>query len=338
MTSVNRSALYWQVVGGVIALVVAGAGEVAAQAVPDALRVVEVHTVPEEPGFGEEFDVRLTLRTGPGILILMPDTLIDSEAVASVGIGSWTAISAPADSTDIVASFPVIGFRAGPLLLPAFEVLLRSGIAAGSERVMRATEAPPELVGGAENLMIALGAVQVGPFPPMAEADSALLPRPPADVLGGDWSIWLILAVGLASVAGVGGGGALLSRWWSMKGAALLRRWRAPSPRQAALDELERIRSNGWHRNGRVDEFYDSSTGTLRRFAGQIDAAWVPALTSGELLARLEERWGPGRTERLRTVIDVSERVKFGDYRPSPEEAERDWVVIRDWVRGCPDP
>ncbi len=326
-----------RVAAALMALAGSGAAALSAQSVSAPVRVAEVRTVPDEPGFGEEFELRLTLRASTANVVLMPDSLIGAESVSIVRPGVWGVAEAPGDSVDIVAVYPVIGFRAGPVLLPSIELSIGAADGAETGRVARASDLTPDVAAAYASLELPLGAVLIHEFPPMVDADSALLPRPAADVLGDDWSVWLMLAIGLASVAGAGGAGSLLGGWWSAKGAAWFRRWRTPSPRNAALQELERIRSSGWHRNGRLDEFYAATTGTLRRFTGQIEAEWVSALTSGELLARLEERWGPRRAENLRPVIDISERVKFGLYRPSPEDAERDWTVIRDWVRGCPE-
>ena len=84
-------------------------------------------------------------------------------------------------------------------------------------------------------------------------------------------------------------------------------------------------------------EFYDASTGVLRRFSEQEEPEWGIALTSSELLARLESRWGPGSVEELGSAVSVAEWVKFGRYRPETESAEGHWMTIRDWIEGKPE-
>jgi hypothetical protein len=130
----------------------------------------------------------------------------------------------------------------------------------------------------------------------------------------------------------LGDGAQPLSRWWTNALSGLMGR-RRDSPGSRALQELDRVRSLGWHRNGRVDEFYASSTDALRRFAHDLDPNWNTGLTSTELLRGLQERWGDGRVKSIVSPIQTAERAKFGADRPTPDQAEADWVAIREWIR-----
>lgn len=163
------------------------------------------------------------------------------------------------------------------------------------------------------------------------------LPRPPADVVGGEWSAWLVAAA-VVAVLVLAGLGLLAYRRWS---ARRRRDPRAPLPgrsaRDEALRELDRIRSLGWHRNGRVGDFYAASTDALRRFAEHLEPRWSTALTSRELMARMEARWGSQGTGALASTVERAEWVKFGGERPSPDDAEADWRRIREWVRRAPE-
>lgn len=161
-------------------------------------------------------------------------------------------------------------------------------------------------------------------------------PRPPADVLGGEWSVWLAMAVAVVAVA-VGAAVVLGYRRWVESRAERGPGPGAPPPREEALRELDRILGLEWHRNGRVADFYEASTGALRRFAARVEPGWATSLTSRELMSRMQERWGREVVEPLAGTVEAAERVKFGGERPGPEAAEEDWRTIREWVRDAPE-
>jgi len=305
-----------------------GAGQ---EPAPDSgVRLVSMQAVPEGPRFGEVFEVRLTLRVAPGTLALLPDTLPATEVTESADRGRWTSSPAEGDSLDVAAVYPLVGYKEGRVDLPFLELWSRRD--RGPARVAAAAGAGP--LSEDDRHLVPLGALTVPELAAMADSGALLVPQPPADVAGGQWSLWLLLAVGVLAVAGVGGAGRAAPRWW----AAGFGKLRGESPRDEALKELERLRSLGLHRNGRIDEFYASTTGTLRTFASRLQPEWTTALTSIELLRKLRERDASARTESLEAAIVVAERVKFGTDRPSPEAAEADWSAIRDWIRAAPDP
>jgi hypothetical protein len=155
-------------------------------------------------------------------------------------------------------------------------------------------------------------------------------------VLGGDWSPWLVAAVGVGAVA------AALIAW-----ILFTAQWRTPqtgppvptSSRAEALKELDRLLALGWHtdgRDGRINEFYDATTGVLRRLS-EAEQDLSRALTSSELVAQIEQRWGAGSVAKLRPTVWSAERVKFGTHRPGAQAAEEDWTVVRDWIRALPE-
>jgi hypothetical protein len=303
-------------------------------------RLVEVRAEPKQPSFGEKFDLHVTLRLRPGVVAFLPDTLLPTQSVQSVvGKAAWTEARVSGDSVEVRATYPLIGFRAGPVELPRIELWLRRAAASdvqGEKTARRAADVPKGTRAGLERRVIRLGGTQVRPFQVIADSGAEVAPRPPADVLGAEWSLWLLLAVGIASIVGVIGAGTIVRWWWAAKGRALLSRLRGRSPRQDALRELERILALGWHRNGRMTDFYESSTGTLRRFATATDPVWSPALTSTELLTRLSERWGAGGIESLASTVAIAERVKFGAFQPGADAAEGDWRTIFEWIRDRP--
>jgi hypothetical protein len=363
------------------------------------LRLLEVETVPERPGFAETFEVRFGVRLPAGSVLILPDTLPAAEGVEGSGAVSWTVRPAPGDSTDVIVTYPAIAFLDGRVTLPEVPLGVGTGPAGGAgESVVRGSS--PGAAGGrvgdgiggtggaargaaggggtavgamsggavgsaaggpaggpaagsspgpaagsdggraegarADAWVARLGAVEVAAYAPFAEDGAVLVPRPPADVAGGEWGLWLVLAIGLASAAGVGGAGFLVPPWWRSRGAALFGRFLGRSPVAEALRELDWVRSTSWHRNGRVDDFYASATDTVRRYAERVDGECGGALTSTELLAVIEERWGRGMGDSIAPVVERAERVKFGMLRPEPDAAERDLAALRDWIRTGP--
>ena len=303
---------------------------------PSDVRLVGFTVEPEGPEFGQVFDLRITVRIGPGVVAFLPDTLVPGEASASAGSGDWSETSGPADSVDIQASYPVMGFLSGVVELPLLELWTRPagpGEVGGARPVGDLVDVGPVLGDELQPSLISVGATLIIPLSEMAQATADLFPRPAADVLGGQWSIWFLSAV----VTAIGGASLALllifRRRLARRSDAQLN-GRDRSPRGEALRELDRIRSLGWHTEGRMVEFYDASTGVLRRFSEQEEADWGIALTSSELLVRLQGRWGSNSVEDLGSAVSVAERVKFGGYGSEAETAEGHWTTIRDWIEG----
>lgn len=307
------------------------------------IRLVGFTIAPLEPEFGEVFDLQLNLRMAPGTVVFLPDTLVPGPASVSAGPGQWSEAQGPADSVDISAHYPVMGFLDGRVELPSLEVWTRiavEGEEAGPRSVAEIPDQGPASGDLLRSVLISTGAVQVVPLAEMANAEGPISPRPPADVLGGQWSPWLISAMFVSLIAGAGilwvAGSAIRARK-AVPVRAPLVPWL--SPQDEALAELDRILARGWHLEGsreRLVEFYESSTGVLRRLAEQFDRQWGMSLTSNELLAALRDRWGDDSVVRLREAVSVAEWVKFGRHHPGSDLAEAHWKTIRDWVASPP--
>lgn len=291
---------------------------------------VRAKTEPAEPAFAEPFEILLTLRLRRGVDVFLPDTLSPAPAMESYAPGSWRIAPAPGDSLEVSARYPAIGYREGTVELPRLDMwvaIAADGI--GAVRSARNDVLPPDALRS-----IDLGTVQVGRY--TAIMDSAeVAPRPSAGVLGNRWNPWLLLAIGLTSMAGVGGIGMLASRWRERLASAFGSQRRV-APRDDALRELEQLLSLGWHLDGKVDEFYARSTDILREYASQLDEAWPTSLTSTELVAKLEQGLGPEKVTGLASSIEVAERVKFGDHYPPSLTPEADWQRIHAWIRSTP--
>jgi hypothetical protein len=231
-----------------------------------------------------------------------------------------------------------MGLLTGGVQLPWLEIWSRPA-AAGEDGGPRSAGELAAL-GDAERAALRRTVVEVGGAlilvpEEMRGQEASIDPHPPADVLGGEWSAWLVAALGVTLVAVLALGWMAFSAWRTAASAAPLAA--ASSPRDAALAELDRVLALGWHANGRVADFYDATTGVLRRLAEAEQPEWRAALTSTELVGRIGERWGAGRIEKLRPAVWSAERVKFGGDRPGPETAEADWATVRDWIRDLPE-
>ena len=306
---------------------------------PDAqseVRLVGFAIEPAGPELGEVFDLRITVRIGPGVVAFLPDTLSPRDASVSAGSGDWNETSGPADSVDIRASYPVMAFLSGQLDLPRLELWTRPaevGEATGARPLRDLVDTGTGFGDEFQPTVVSVGAAEIVPLSEMAEATGDLFPRPAADVLGGQWSVWFLSAL-VSAFLGAGLAGLLIyRRRLASRGEAELD-GRDRSPRGEALRELDRIRGLGWHTEGRMIEFYDASTGVLRRFSEQEESDWGSALTSSELVVKLQSRWGSNNLEGLGSTVSVAERVKFGGYASEVETAEGHWATIRDWIDG----
>ena len=303
---------------------------------PSEARLVGFTVEPEAPEFGEVFDLRITVRIGPGVIVFLPDTLVPGNASVSAGSGDWSETAGPADSVDIQASYPVMGFLSGAVELPSLELWTRpagAGEVGGARPALELEDVGPVLDDELQPILISVGATEIIPLAEMAEASGDLFPRPAADVLGGQWSIWFLSAVLTAIAGAILAWLLIFRRRLASRGDAELN-GRDRSARGEALRELDRIRGLGWHTEGRMVEFYDASSGVLRHFSEQEAADLGIALTSSELLVRLQGRWGSSSVEDLGSAVSVAERVKFGGYGSEVETAEGHWKTIRDWIEG----
>lgn len=325
-----RSLLVW---GALLAwaLPVALSGQ-APSAQSGSARLVAFTNEPREPEFGEVFQLEVQVRVAPDVVAFLSDTLSEAQNAVSAGAGAWTVTEGPADSMDVRAAYPVMGLLPGGVELPLIELWTRPvrpgerpGVRVAQEASAAELESP-----GVEHALLYLGGVFIMPPAEMTGDDAILMPRPPADVLGGERSPWLVAGILVAGLA------ALVVAWLLLAGRLGSSGSPLPavlSPRAEALRELDRIRGMGWHENGRIVDFYDATTGVLRHYAERREPAeWRTALTSTELVKRLGDRWGTEVVEPLRPTIWTAECVKFGGRQPGSEAAEADWSRVRDWI------
>ncbi len=325
--------------GIVVACALAAPRPVAAELAyqtPAPARLVGFTNDPMEPEFGKVFELFLQLRLAPDAVTFVPDTLLPAPDAFSAGAGRWTKEPGPADSLDVRATYYVIGLANRGVELPTLELWTRPAAAGETPGARPASELGDSLTRGEElrRLVLEIGGAMIQIPAEMQGQEASIDPRPPADVLGGDWSPWLLGALAAGGLAlGVLAWMFLAGRWSARATAPLL----GASPRTEALRELDRLLALGWHTDGRIDEFYDATTNVLRQLSERAEPDWSRALTSSELVARIEKRWGEGTVGRLRPSVWSAERVKFGTHRPTADAAERDWTAIRDWIRELPE-
>jgi hypothetical protein len=300
---------------------------------PSPARLVAFINEPLEPEFGKVFELYLQLRFAPNVVAFVPDTLLPARDAFSAGPGRFTTETGPADSIDVRATYYVMGLANGGVELPTLELLTRPAAPGESPGPRPASALADSMRVGMRRDVLTIGGVMIQVPSEMQGQEASIDPHPPADVLGGEWSPWLIAAVAV-------GGIALVTAAWLLFTTRLPVRAHAPllgtSPRTEALRELDRLLALGWHADGRLEEFYDATTNVLRQLSEREHADWSRALTSSELVARVEERWGAGAVARLRPTVWSAERVKFGTHRPDAAAAQQDWTVIRDWIRELP--
>jgi hypothetical protein len=88
----------------------------------------------------------------------------------------------------------------------------------------------------------------------------------------------------------------------------------------------------GLHTNGRIREFYTSTSEIVRRYVEQLDPRCGPDLTSTELMREIQARSNGVRVEGLAAELSCAEVVKFGRLRPEAGVAEAHWRAVRKWV------
>lgn len=317
-------------------------GSAAAQQPTDRLRVVRadpgaerVRVVRATPidsvAFGTPFQLEVLLEVAPGTAVLLPDTLDAAASMASLAPGEWSG-EVSGDTARVRLVYPVIAYRNGIEALPSLSLGIVSSEGA-SERWMPLRTVTGGLDADLSMVTLPLGSTTVPQHPAFDDEQEVVefVPRPPADVAGGEWSVWLILAVGLATMAGVGGIGGFIPRWWSDSGAGLFSRMRGEDPRAVALAELDRLRGEGLHRDGRVQDFYVGVTDTLRAYLAKTRPQMDRSRTMTELGRTLQGSPAPVDRQLL-DALGTAERVKFGLSRPDAVTAEADWRAIREWV------
>jgi hypothetical protein len=327
----------WKSVAALVLVAIVAAAESAgAQSTPSPTISVSTDSIE----MGELFELQVGIAVPPATIVYFPDTL-----AATVNLESAAPVRTRAEPTEdggalLTLTYPVMAFGMGTLPIPGFDVLMaprgdQAGVEVlpGGSVVGLWTDAP--LRAGSVGLTrIPRQAVWVAPVFMPADFIEGIDPMPANDVAGGAWN-WPSVALALlfSSVLAV----TLVSttRTWLTHSEG--RGAPAEDPtlealRQLALRQLDDLLADGIHVEGRLLDFYTRSSGIVRRYVEAMDRDWAPSLTSGELMGRLDERWGEEAAAGLPIELGAAEVVKFGRLRPDNTAAERNWRALRDWV------
>ncbi|MGB9692291.1 MAG: hypothetical protein ACPL7D_08985 [Candidatus Sumerlaeaceae bacterium] len=108
-------------------------------------------------------------------------------------------------------------------------------------------------------------------------------------------------------------------------------------PDLAALQELERLETEGLIAKRQFKEFYTRLSETVRVFLGTVFGFDGLECTSSELVRELEDKPIPPSVERdIFSLLEEADLVKFAKYRPEPSAAERALERARTVVRSIP--
>lgn len=178
------------------------------------------------------------------------------------------------------------------------------------------------------------------PFPDLTLHVASVLPgdadletiawRPPADVVGADWSSLEIAAAATLLLALLTGAFLYLRR----RGRAIPVPRPAPmAPRERALVGLDLLSRHGLVEAGELKGFYSALSLIVRRFLAETEEGWGLDLTTRQLVSRVGE---DGVTESdvcaLEALLSQADLVKFAGLRPAANEASAALKLARGWL------
>ncbi|MDA0802397.1 MAG: hypothetical protein O2819_01375 [Planctomycetota bacterium] len=108
-----------------------------------------------------------------------------------------------------------------------------------------------------------------------------------------------------------------------------------PSDEEVALAALDRLEGHELGSTEEAEQFWFDVTGVLRTYIGTRFQLRAPELTTHEFLAAAREGLpvSEQQKERLRSLLDFADRVKFARHRASPDEARMALRFVRGFVR-----
>ena len=295
-------------------------------------------------GQGDVFELYVEIRVPSGSAVYFPDTVASAFGLESFRTVDWES-EAFGGGGILRLVYPLIAFQVGLVPVPGLDVFV--GPATGIEGPSFDTGsvigewsgvASDSGLEALERVPVARQAIWIASPIHLDDISAGLEPRLPSDVLGANWdwpSLIVIVSLSIVFLVAItpmvrkmltdqGGQEELLDASLGLDPA--LARW------QAALDELDRILSLGLHLTEDMEEFYGCSSRVVRTYVEGLDSAWGPSFTSSELMVQLR-RGVNGSSVNLYGSMDMAEVVKFGRLRPDADSAERDWRVLRNWVK-----
>jgi len=290
---------------------------------------------------GNTFELRVSVSVPHASAVYFPDALPRTEVVESHGPVHWKA-EPSGDGATLTLTYPLIALGTGNVTVPGLDVLigpvnqavggpaLPGGSVVGASLAGHGTQPGSGLLAS-----IAPREVHVASLFELEGVLAGVGPMAAADVAGNDWDLTsLVLALAFVSVLI----GVLVA---TVRKSVLSRAGGAASgltpptredARRAALKELDGLLVLGLHTNGRLREFYTSTSQIVRRYAQRLDSGYGPDLTSTELMRGLQARNEGSSLEGLAAEMSCAEVVKFGRLRPEAAAAEAHWRAVRKWV------
>jgi hypothetical protein len=289
---------------------------------------------------GDLFELQVNISVPPASVVYFPDTLAATVNLESAGPVRTRAEASDEGGASLTLVYPVMAFGSGTLPVPGFDVLImpRSDQVGSAElpggSVTGDWSAAPPRTGPNTLTRIPRQAVWVEPVFTPADFIEGIEPMPPNDVVGGAWN-WPSLALAMLFSSVLAITVVSTTKDWLTRHEGAGGAHDEPTLetlRRSALRRLDDLLAEGLHERGRLLDFYTRSSSIVRSYVEAMDGEWTPSLTSGELMERLQKRWGDEVASCLPAELGSAEVVKFGRLRPDAQAAEQHWRALRDWV------
>lgn len=278
--------------------VVAGQGEVQLTLERDSVRL------------GEPLALSVTLSGVPAAARVIFPEFPDTGSLAALGPPT---VAERGDALSRTARYEIVAWRLGRVELPRLRVRLLSG------SVELSVPLPDTSV------------YVVSVLPAGADPDT-LARKPPADVVGDNWSLAERLAASLLALAALVAAVLYVRR----RGRAAPVPIPGPAPaKERALAAITALERSGRAEAGELKGFYSALSQIVREFLAEVDRRWGLDLTTTELMnAVAGDGLDEARILELEALLAEADGVKFTRWRPYPGQAIAALLLARDWVRG----
>ncbi len=270
---------------------------------------VEAELTPDTARIGERVALIVRVSEAPADAEVVFPELPDTGALSALGPPVRPLSDRPAIRWS--ARYDLAAWQVGDLPLPPAEVRV--------------------LAGGAE-LRIPLPELTLhvtSVLPAGADPDT-LAWKPPADVVGGNWSLREQLAGAALALLLLSAASIYLRRRGARQPIA-----RVPPrpPRERALAALAALEASGLADAGEIKGFYSALSHIVRAFLAETEGDWGLDLTTQELVAAAAvDGIRPGEVAALSALLAGADMVKFARWRPTPKDAAQTLAEARRWI------
>lgn len=268
---------------------------------------VTAAVAPDSVRIGERFTLRVSVSgVEDGAEVRFP-ALPDTGVVTALGP---PLVLADRSDGGRSAQYELAAWSVGDLKLPRGDIQIVSG---GAERRVRLPD---------------VGVRVISVLPEASDADT-LEWRPPADVVGPNWSLGEKLAAAAAALALALAAVLYVRRRAASRPVPVLP---APPPRERALEALDLLEQSGLIEVGEFKGFYSALSQVVREFLADSEPAWGLDLTTVEIVAKMEGEVDEPDLAGLSRLLGEADMVKFARRRPSADRARRALEACRAWV------